>query len=519
MTDRVQWRLVAIAIALAMLSAACGGSDADDAADQNEAETDAVASADDGADEAEPDDEDEPEPHQEEAAFPRTIAPGLGETTIPTEPERVVALFGEILGEELLALGIEPVGALPYMSPLPATGETYGLEVLYDVEPIGQGFEPNIELIAALQPDLIISDNGFFEGLYEPLSGIAPTVAFDVFADDWQANFRTVAEAVGREERAEEVIAEYDARVAELAPTVEERFGDRSVAVVQANLGNEQGAAGTVRIYGIDTNPGRFLADLGIQVWEPADPGGSEIAPSTFEVSAETVPDIDADHILYLIEPVRFAEPATIEADPLWQSTPAAAGELLFLDFGTQVRLGGPLHKFVALDAVEALLGGVDAGGVTVPESEEPEAAAGGTVGPVAAAAGGGAVAGYSAFAPGFAEAIQADGPVTALIPNDEALAALSAAEPELTGQLQADFDLLDQALLYHVIEGELTAEALAGVTELTTLQGETITVAVDGDEIVLNDGQARVIEVDLLADNGVVHIIDGVLLPPSLAG
>ncbi|MEL6982950.1 MAG: ABC transporter substrate-binding protein, partial [Actinomycetota bacterium] len=380
--------------------------------------------------------------------------------------------------------------------------------------------EPNLEAIAALRPDLIISDNGFFEGLYEPLSAIAPTVAFDVFADDWQANFRTVAEAVGREDRAEEVIAEYDARVGELAPAVEERFGDRTVAVVQANLGNEQGAAGTVRIYGIDTNPGRFLADLGIQVWEPSDPGGAEIAPSTFEVSNETVPDIDADHILYLIEPGRFAEPADIESDALWQSTPAAgAGELMFLDFGTLVRLGGPLHKFVALDAVEALLGGAETGGAVAPDIEPPEGAAGTTIGPVAAASGGAAVAGYAAFAPGFAEAIAADGPVTALIPSDEALAALAAADPELAGQLQADFGLLDQALLYHVIEGELTAEALAGVSELTTLLGEVITVEVDGDEIVFNDGQARVVDSDLVADNGVVHMVDGVLVPPSMAG
>ncbi|MEO1057301.1 MAG: iron-siderophore ABC transporter substrate-binding protein [Actinomycetota bacterium] len=298
-----------------------------------------------------------PAPTTEAAAatFPRTVTHGLGETEIPAKPERIVPVVSEILGEKLIALGVMPVAALPPISALPE-GNTYGLEALADVEPIGEGFSPNLELIAATQPDLIIADTVLLAAQYDELSAIAPTIAYDIFVDDWEPTFLEIAAAIGEEQAANAVIDDYQARIQAIASDVQATFGDEPVAIVQGNLGAEQGAAGTVRIYGTDTNVGRFMADLGITVWEPADPGGSEIAPSTFEVSQETVPDIDASSIIYLNEDL-FVAPADIAGDPLWQATPAAqAGRLVFLDNGAQARLGGPIHKFIALDAMTDLL-------------------------------------------------------------------------------------------------------------------------------------------------------------------
>ncbi len=518
---------LAVLAVLALVVAACGGDDDETASSSASASASATASASGSASAS----ASASEPADEEAGdaagvtYPRTVEHPLGTTELAEEPVAILPLFGELLGEQLIALGIEPIGALPYMSALPASSETYGLEALYDVEPIGSGFEPNLELIAALQPDLIISDDQFFASVYEPLTQIAPTYTLDLFTDDWKTNFRLVADVVGRSQRAEEVIAEYDARVADLAPDVEALFGGQRVALVQQSLpdgGTGDGGVDGARIYGRDTNPGRFLADLGIDVWEPADPGGSEIAPSTYAVSFEVIPTIDADAIIYLIEDSFMATRETIEAEPLWASTAAAeADDFYFLDFGAQVRLGGPLHKFVAMDAVAALLAGEDLGGVVAaPAPEVPETDDGPTtVLDVGADSGVTLLSQFTSFSPGLAEAVNGPGPVTVFLVSDEALGAMQAEQPDLAAALQSDFGLLDEVLQYHaVVDAALSAEDLAAVTEVMTALGEPITVEVVDGAVVLNGGQATVVAADLQADNGIGHVIDGILIPPSRA-
>jgi uncharacterized surface protein with fasciclin (FAS1) repeats len=150
----------------------------------------------------------------------------------------------------------------------------------------------------------------------------------------------------------------------------------------------------------------------------------------------------------------------------------------------------------------------------TTAESDAP----GDDIVAVATTAGATFVPTYTEFAEGYAQAIGGDGPVTALMPSDDAFLAFSTEYPALTQQLREDFETLDQLLLYHTIDGEMLAEAISGATELETLQGEPITVEVVDGAVVLNGGQASVTEADLAASNGVVHIVDGILLPPSMA-
>jgi transforming growth factor-beta-induced protein len=112
--------------------------------------------------------------------------------------------------------------------------------------------------------------------------------------------------------------------------------------------------------------------------------------------------------------------------------------------------------------------------------------------------------------AAGLVDALKGDGPFTVFAPTDEAFAALPAGVLE---KLLDNPDILAKVLLYHVVAGQVLAETvitLNGV-EVTTLQGQKVTVTV-GDDVLVND--AKVVATDILCTNGVIHVIDKVLIP-----
>ncbi|MBI5929990.1 MAG: ABC transporter substrate-binding protein [Chloroflexi bacterium] len=111
--------------------------------------------------------------------------------------------------------------------------------------------------------------------------------------------------------------------------------------------------------------------------------------------------------------------------------------------------------------------------------------------------------------------ALTGAGPFTIFAPTDDAFNTFMAANADLVNQALADPTILANLLSYHVVPGNLLAADVAGSTELTTLTGQTITVTVDGDSVVLN-GTVKLVTTDIVAGNGVVHIIDAVLLSPA---
>ena len=112
----------------------------------------------------------------------------------------------------------------------------------------------------------------------------------------------------------------------------------------------------------------------------------------------------------------------------------------------------------------------------------------------------------------GLVDALRADGPFTVFAPNDAAFGTVPAATLDA---VFADPELLASVLTYHVVAGEaLTSESLTDGQELTTLQGQTLKVTKSGDQIRING--VNVIVADVPATNGVIHVIDGVLVPES---
>ena len=112
-----------------------------------------------------------------------------------------------------------------------------------------------------------------------------------------------------------------------------------------------------------------------------------------------------------------------------------------------------------------------------------------------------------------LATTLKSPGPFTVFAPTDAAFAKLPAGtvdellRPENKAMLQA-------VLTYHVLPGEVRSAQVVTLTSATTVQGGTVTITTSGSTVKVND--ATVTAVDIDASNGVIHVIDTVLLPPS---
>ncbi len=112
----------------------------------------------------------------------------------------------------------------------------------------------------------------------------------------------------------------------------------------------------------------------------------------------------------------------------------------------------------------------------------------------------------------GLVDTLRGPGPYTVFAPTDDAFAAL----PEGTlDSLLADPAALKKVLLYHVVSGDVMAVDVVNETSADTVEGSPIAITVKDGKVYLNDS-TQVTATDILASNGVIHVIDQVLLPPA---
>ncbi len=142
--------------------------------------------------------------------------------------------------------------------------------------------------------------------------------------------------------------------------------------------------------------------------------------------------------------------------------------------------------------------------------SEQP-----GTIVDVAAAAGDFSVLVEAVQAAGLVETLSGPGPFTVFAPTDAAFADALTALGITKEQLFADTAKLKTILTYHVVAGEVMAADVMSMDgkDVPTVAGPTVKVTIDGSTVMIND--AKVTAADIAASNGVIHVIDKVLLPP----
>ncbi|MGB4777040.1 ABC transporter substrate-binding protein [Microbacterium sp.] len=282
-------------------------------------------------------------PQQEET---RTVETVFGEVDVPVDPQRIVIVQSAAL-DAALALGIEPVGST-FWGGAGGVPEYLQDQVPADFTLVGNEDEPDFEAIAALEPDLIIATEAAEENL-ATFEDIAPVAAF-AFADengdsDWRGHVTQIADFTGREEQAEEVLADFDALIAEL---------DAEVAVPGETVIPLRVRADHVRHY----LPLSFVGADVLQSLSNIELPDSKVASENGEwavIPAERLDVLDSDRIIAFIDSQEAYD--TLQAQSLWQGLPAVQnGKVCVTENLVAWILGGPSAAKVVADDVRECL-------------------------------------------------------------------------------------------------------------------------------------------------------------------
>ena len=112
--------------------------------------------------------------------------------------------------------------------------------------------------------------------------------------------------------------------------------------------------------------------------------------------------------------------------------------------------------------------------------------------------------------AAGLVDTLKGPGPFTVFAPTDEAFAKLPAGTVD---GLLKDVPALQNVLKYHVVSGSVMADQVTKLAKADTVAGKPVTIEVKDGKVILN-GKVQVIKTDIKASNGIIHVIDGVLIP-----
>ncbi|MEU7147360.1 iron-siderophore ABC transporter substrate-binding protein [Streptomyces sp. NPDC045470] len=245
-----------------------------------------------------------------------TVRTAQGEVEVPDAPRRVVVLDTAEL-DSAITLGVRPVGATRsdvaggFLNYLPK-------DKLAGIEDVGKIGAPNLEAVAALKPDLILTSKVRDGGRYAQLKAIAPTVMTETTGYPWKQNFATHADALGKIPEAKRAVAAYEAHARRVTAAL---GGAAAAQRTTTNVVRFVEGADT-RIYGCRSYIGTILNDVGTgptSVVQDA-PDGMMI-----EVSAEQMNRADADAVFYSAygSPEKSKE-TRVTGGALWKNMKAA---------------------------------------------------------------------------------------------------------------------------------------------------------------------------------------------------
>jgi iron complex transport system substrate-binding protein len=271
---------VAALTAAAALLAACGGNSTDTPATAQEQEA------------------------ASDASFPRTITHDQGTTEVPDKPQRIVALDNSLV-EAVVLLDRPLVGGIG--SYRDQTGfPPYLGNAVEDTQDVGPLETPDLEAVAALEPDLIVSATVRHEALYDELSKIAPTVFVETTGPQWRENITFLGEALGEEDKAAAELAEYKDHAKQVGDAINAQAGNPTISVVRF-------LDGPTRLMQKQSFIGHILSDAGL-----ARPQSQDVDDFAAEIGEEGIRQADADHIFVTSYSGGEASQERFLRNPLW---------------------------------------------------------------------------------------------------------------------------------------------------------------------------------------------------------
>jgi len=251
----------------------------------------------------------------------------FGTFEVPRAPRRVLGWEGRRDLETTLALGFTPIAVGSN-----AVGDDGKPAPFIDLDlsrvQVIEQTEPDLELIASLAPDLILTRDSNIEELIDRLRPLAPLIPVSSGnGDPWRPELEAIAEALDRRAELARPLGDYDRRLREVRDKHADRIASAVLAVVQYSEGMFQSSA-TDGFY-LQANT---LADLGGTHLPFLEEGGAAFTSEGF--SAERTSELAGADAIVLISTA--GERAELEASPLWQQLPAVrAGRVVQTDFRT----------------------------------------------------------------------------------------------------------------------------------------------------------------------------------------
>ncbi len=278
--------------------------------------------------------------------FPRQVEHVVGSTLIPRQPQRVAVISTGQL-DAALSLGVIPAGTTRVDNRELAPGylrtalasRAQELEAMVD---LGSRQAPDLEALARLAPDLIVLNRTVLKaGGLELFSRIAPTVVARGTGGNWRPDFLLLADALGRRQQAERLLAELDSDLTGLA----QRFGAQPPS---ASLLFSSGAR--LRLMGADSFAGGLLQAMGV-----TRPAAQRFKGTSRDVSAELLDLADANWLFYAEQGTALA---SLARQPLWpRLTAVSQSRAIRVDTDAFYLNAGPLAARQVISTVAGALG------------------------------------------------------------------------------------------------------------------------------------------------------------------
>ncbi|MGW6455798.1 ABC transporter substrate-binding protein [Streptomyces sp. NPDC055078] len=220
----------------------------------------------------------------------RTVKTAMGDVEVPQSPKRVVVLDTAEL-DTAITLGVKPVGATHtdsesgFLNYLPK-------DKVEGIKDVGEMLTPNMEAIAALEPDLILTSKIRHEAKYAELKKIAPTVMTETTGYPWKENFQVHAAALGKQAEGRKTAAEYETHAGKVMTAL---GGKEKAAATKVNVVRFVEGA-NVRIYGNKSYIATILADVGLGRPAIADKAKDGLS---YEISPEKIDLAEADVVFH----------------------------------------------------------------------------------------------------------------------------------------------------------------------------------------------------------------------------